>query len=297
MAEQEVTVDLNLDDKELFQSAREEPKQEEAPAPEVEERPRDELGRFAPKTEEKAEEPAPPVEAPPEQPKDDDGKVPSWRLRELREAREAAEKRAEEAQRQSWQFQQELQGYRRQLAEQNKPKQEPVNWFENPDGALKQQLSPFEEQFSTFKSDITFKLSRTMNIALHGMPAVKEAEEAVRKAVQGGNPEMRMLAQQMDASDDPVGVAVEWHKRAKLVEVTGGDPEKYRQQVRDELLKDPEFRKQVIELTRADADTRPNVQLPPSLSRTTGSGASTEAIGEADGSDPALFKHAMARRR
>jgi hypothetical protein len=51
MAEQEVTVDLNLDDKELFQSAREEPKQEEAPAPEVEERPRDELGRFAPKTE------------------------------------------------------------------------------------------------------------------------------------------------------------------------------------------------------------------------------------------------------
>ena len=297
MAETTEVVDLNLDDKELFQSSMAEPTQETVEVkPETDERPRDEqTGRFI-KAEEteaaKAEEAKPEVKAEPEKTTDDQGgQVPSWRLREIREAREASDKRAEESERRAWQFQQELQTIRNQLAEQNKPKAEPVNWFENPDGALKQQISPIEAQLAEMRNEMRLNTSRAMAIATHGAQAVSDMEAAVEKAMQSNHPEIGLLRTQMLQSSDPVGVAINWHKRSKVMELTGGDPEKYKAQVRAELLKDPEFRKQFVQDLRTEASAPP-VQLPPSLSRTTGSGAS-EVSGDDDMSDRALFKDAV----
>lgn len=299
MADQEVTVELGVDDKELFQGAMAEPTAE----PEVkEERPRDELGRFTEKTEEaepaKAEEAKPEVkaevkpEAKVEPEKDDQAQVPSWRLREIREAREASDKRAEEAERRSWQFQQELQTIRSQL-EQAKPKPEPVNWFENPDQALRQNLSPIEAQMAEMRNEMRLMSSRALAVATHGVQAVSDMEIAVEKAMQSNHPEIGMLRNQMLQSSDPVGVAINWHKRSKLMELTGGDPDAYEKQVREKLLKDPEFQKQIIATVRGQVEPGPAVKLPPSLSRTTGSGASSETPGDDDMSDRALFKDAV----
>jgi hypothetical protein len=102
----------------------------------------------------------------------------------------------------------------------------------------------------------------------------------------------------MLASDHPVDVAVNWHKRAKLVETTGGDLDAYRQRILDEATKDPAFQAKVLEAARATAGrpgSRPQVQIPPSLNKAAGSGVSNADLDEADMSDRSLFKHALRR--
>ena len=311
MADQTETVELNLDSKELFQGAiAEEPKSETTEEPKSDpEQPRDEHGRFAPKDEAKVEVKAEEVkteakveikEPPKDETKDDqNGQVPSWRLREVREAREAAERRAEEATRQGYNLQAEIQQMRAELAKLQQPKQEPVDFFANPEQALQQHLTPIEAKFAQLESQVTLNMSRAMALARHGAPAVTDMETAVAKAMQQNNPEMHMLAAQMRESSDPVGVAMQWHKRSKVMELTGGDPDKYRQKILDDALKDPTFRKQVIESVRAEVGGTANpstIKLPPSLSRATGSGASNEAD-DGDASDRALFQDAVSRRR
>lgn len=306
MAAQETTVPM--DDAALMQSAlAPEPVREEpAPAPEQpQEQPRDEHGRFAPKTEAKVEPevPAQPEQPPqPQQPTDDDksGQVPSWRLREVREAREAAERRAEQEAQQRYALQQQLQQMQRQMETLQKPKQEPVNFYDNPDGALDQRLQPVEERMSQFESRMRYNMSRVMAIATHGAGLVAETEQAVEKATRENHPDVPMLVAQLRASDDPVGVAVQWHKRSKLLTETGGDLSSYRQKILDEAMKDPAYQAKVLEAARGQAtqqQTRPSVQLPPSLSRAAGTGA-TEPVGlsDADMSDAALYAHATARR-
>jgi len=272
--------------------------QEQQAEPEKAEQPRDEHGRFVAKTEEPAK--PEPVEAKPpepEQPRDDDGKVPSWRLRELREAREAAERRAEEASRQAYAQQQQLAALQRQLAELQRPKPEPVDFFQNPDGAIEQRLSPIEARFAQLESTMRLNTSRALAVATHGAKAVSEMESAVEKASREGHPEMQLLAAQMRASDDPVGVAMQWHKRSRMMEVTGGDPEAYRQRVLDEAMKDPAFQAKVLEAARGQVqpNTRPNIQLPPSLSKVPASAPERQAD-DSDMSDAGLFRHAMNSR-
>jgi hypothetical protein len=312
MADQAVAVPLEIDDKALFSGAMDnEPAQEAAPERETEqpERPRDEHGRFAPKTEQ--EQPEAPVTAQqetpaqqPQQPADDDksGNVPSWRLREVREAREAAERRAEQAERERAVERQQLAALQREIAELRKPKQDPVDFYADPDAAFKQRLTPLEERQANFESAMQFRLSRTMAIAEHGAAAVKEMEEAVRKANREGHPEIRQLSAQMDASDDPVSVAMNWHKRTKLMDSTGGDLDAYRQRILDEAAKDPAFQAKVLEAARAQAGqqqpgSRPAINLPPSLNRAPGSGVTNAELDDADMSDRALFKHAAPARR
>src|SRR5262245_11311624 len=110
MAETEITVPLQVDDKELFQSAMaDEPRQveqEQPPEPRADATGRlhGQDGRYVNKPAQDAG--AAPTQQPPETPvpqqteqRDDGANVPSWRLREVREAREAAERRAQELER------------------------------------------------------------------------------------------------------------------------------------------------------------------------------------------------------
>lgn len=302
MADQQETIDI--DSSEMFRAAMEEPTQE-APAEviaEQPEQPRDDKGRFAPKQASEAE--AAPIQQPPvdqaqPEPKDTDGQVPSWRLREVREAREEAERRAQESAQQSYALQAQLRAMQQELAAIKAPKQEPVDFFANPDQALQQRLSPMEEKFAKLESDVRLAVSRTAAIAMHGAQAVMDMERAIADAVAKNHPDMRGLAAQMRASEDPAGVAMEWHKRTKLWEVTGGDPDVYKNKVLDEALKNPEFLAKALEAARSQAGgqatSRPNINLPPSLTKTPGSSTTNGAADDGDMSDRALFRHAMAR--
>lgn len=311
MAEQETTVPM--DDKELFQSAMaDEPKQETAEAPAAEapapEHKADETGRlhgpdgkFVSKQEKQAD--AAPIQQPPVEqaaPPDKDeqtGQVPSWRLREVREEREKAEKRATEEAQRVYALQQELQTMRAELTQLRQPKQDPVNIFEDPDKAIAQRLSPFEANLQTLQSHMILRASRAEAIAEHGKAAVAEMEAAVGKAMQSNHPDMPSLSAQMRSSDDPVGVAMQWHKRAKVMETTGGDVDAFVQKKLDEAMNNPEFQAKVLEKARSAAgQPRPSVQLPPSLSKAPGSAPQAETD-DADMSDKALFRHAMSSPR
>lgn len=272
------------------------PEPEAEPAPQ--ERPRDEHGRFVAKQPETpvAEAPQAPEQTP--EPKDD-AHVPSWRLREVREAREAAERRAEEASRNAYALQQQMADMRRQLEALQKPKAEPVDFFQNPDQAFEQRVTPIQNEIQQFKRDMVLDFSRELAVVKYGEPAVTEMEQAVAKAMQSNHPDMQFLAMRMNSSRNPVSVAMDWYKNQKLVEATGGDPEKYKQRITDDLLKDPAFLAKAVDAARAQAGQKstPSVQLPPSLNRAPGSGVSASELDDGDMSDAALFKHAAAQNK
>jgi hypothetical protein len=270
------------------------------PQPErTDDRQRDEHGRFVAKQPEpeKAAEPATATpEATPEQ--KDDAHVPSWRLREVREAREAAEKRAEEASRQSYAFQQQMAEMRKQLEALQAPKQERVSIFENEDEAINQRLAPVQSEIQQLKNEFRLEMSRELAIVKHGEQLVSEVEASVAKAMQSGDPGIAALRVRMQNSSNPVAVAIQWHQQNKLLETTGGNLETYREKVLEEAMKDPKFQARVLEATRTQAAGRPSsIQIPPSLNKATGSGVSSADVDATDMSDRSLFQNAMGSPR
>lgn len=309
MADQQVET-VDFDDNELFDAAMAEPSKPEPEAPAAEKpaettgQPRDEQGRFAPKQQAEAPAQQPTAAAEPQPPKQDeaDGPVPSWRARELRHAREEAERRADEASRQSYALQAQLQAMQRELQQLKTPKQEPVDFYANPEQALQQRLTPLEERFARLEADMRLGVSRSAVIAMHGAQEVMAMEKAIDKAMSENHPDMPGLAAQMRQSPDPAAVAMQWYRRTKLWEATGGDPDAYRARVLDEALKDKEFLAKAIEAARGQAGTapaagRPAIDIPPSLSRVPGSGGNPVSAADNDVSDQALFRHAMSSSR
>ncbi len=299
MAEEEQTV--TIDDAEEFRLAA----AEEAPV----ERVRDEKGRFVAKepeappaapvvAETKAEEaPAQPVaQATP--PKEEEGHVPSGRLREIREERDAALKRVEEFNRQTWELQSQVKALQEQFAKANQPKQEPVDFFANPEAAISQHLNPIQQQYERDMQEMRLMMSRTQAIALHGKDAVAEMEESINKLMMQNYPDIGQLAQRMRSSNDPAGVAMQWYKNHKLMEATGGDIDAYKNKVLEEALKDQAFVAKVIEGARAQAGAPTNpknvINLPPSLNRV-GSAGGVQSPDDGDMSDKSLFQYATKR--
>jgi hypothetical protein len=74
------------------------------------------------------------------------------------------------------------------------------------------------------------------------MPAAQKAVDPALKA-------------RMQSSRDPGETLIEWHREQKTRQEIGGDLTAYKQRLRDEALKDPEFRKQAMEAWQADAQT------------------------------------------
>lgn len=140
-------------------------------------------------------------------------------------------------------------------------------------------------------------------MAVYGPHKVTEMESAIGQAMQNHHPDMQLLAHNMQASDDPVGVAMHWFNLNRVVTETGGDLNAYLEKMAD----DPAYQAKVMERARAKAQgipaatgTRPAINLPPSLSSAPNTGMPNAVAGEADMSDKALFAHAMApepRRR
>jgi hypothetical protein len=181
-----------MDDKELFSAAM----ADEAPAvvetPEPAEvateadtgQPRDEHGRFAPKTEAPQADAAPTQQQPTvaETPKDDEaGNVPSWRLRELREERDALRRQHEETSRTAYAISSKWLRCVSSWQASKQPKQEPVDFFADPNAAFKQQVAPLEQQFNQLQAEIRMETSRARAEARHGWEAVAEMEKRSRK--------------------------------------------------------------------------------------------------------------------
>ena len=252
-------------------------------------------GKYVPKEAEAApiQQQAPEPQPAPDK---DEAQVPSWRLRELREQREKAEERAREFELRSRQTEERLAALQRQW-EQSQVKQEPVDFFANPDEALQQRLSPIESRFEQMASRLVLRASKAEAVATHGAALVSEMEQAIGKAVNEGHPDMQALSMQMRNSDDPVGLAMNWYKRDKLLKETGGDITNYRTKLQEDLLKDPAFLAKALDAARAQASGKPHsVQIPPSLNKAAGSaGNGPEDVG--DMSDASLWAAAKPTRR
>jgi hypothetical protein len=284
-----------IDSSDLFQSAlADEPNAQEAAEPveaETTGQPRDDHGRFAPKVEaEPVKETTTPSAAADHG--RDEANVPSWRLREIAEERRQAIARAEQAEREASRFRADMEALRQQIAQQSAPKPEPVDLFADPNAWAQQQLTPLEQKMQQMQASLTLRASRAENIAIHGRDTVKAAEDAIDEAVKNRDPEIPGLQAKLRASDNPVGVAIEWHKSRSVLKETGGDLNAYREKALEAALNDPAFLAKALERAKAGQQTPSNtIKLPPSLNRV--AAAQVAGDDDSDGSDEALFRHAM----
>jgi len=118
----------------------------------------------------------------------------------------------------------------------------------------------------------------------HG-EAFPKAMEAINR-LDANNPDDRAIVQRIYNSPNPGDALVSWHKRNQTLAEVGDDPTAYKERIREEtrqtLLKDPEFRKQLIADLRGEAahgdDGRPRTttRLPKSLNGAPGSNLGAE---------------------
>lgn len=285
----------DINDQELFdQSTTAEPEVIEAGVVEAPVTTRDDKGRFA----EKVPEPVVSETVLPEVKPDTEKEalVPSWRLREIREANEAKERQ--------WQTERdtllrEAANFRQQ-AEANKPKAEPVDFFTDPNAAVSQALSPVEQRVQNLAAALTFRASRAEAVSEYGKDTVAEMQTWLRDAAQQRHPGIPTLQQQMDSSEHPVGVAMSFYQREKLLKETGGDLASYKAKALEEALNDPAFLAKAMDRAKATATKTGNVVNRPvvsSLPNLTKVGATALTPDSEELSDDELFKSATAPRR
>ena len=226
------------------------------------------------------------TETAPERPAVDDNAplVPSWRLREINEEKRALAERlaAIEAEKAIWQ---------RQPApvEQPKPAEKPAkpDPLIDPDGYEAYLEAKVEEKLLNNQRESSL-------LAAHGKykTEFEEVYSAAQKAVD------LVLKARMQTSRDLGEILIQWHRENKTRQEIGGDLTAYKQRLRDEALKDPEFRKAAMAAWQAEAQPltngRPNVALPPSINGVSRSNASLSSTIGNDLSDDGLWEHANA---
>jgi hypothetical protein len=245
------------------------------------------------------------------------GRVPPARLREANERARKAEAdrdaeraaRAEEAKKfDALQAQvatlTQLLSTQRQAPPREEPKAEPKavpDIFEDPKGfadhlsqSFQSQLAQRDARFEQMRVENSFALAH----AIH-KDGFAEAMEAVNK-LNAQNPEDRAVVQRIYNSPNPGEALVGWHKRNKTLALVGDDPSAYAERIRTEtreaLIKDPEFRKQLLadlrqeaERGNGDGSARTTTRLPRNLHRA-GSNAGADRLShlETDDSDQAV---------
>lgn len=169
-------------------------------------------------------------------------------------------------------------------------------WVENQIARVRSETS---EDYS--KRLINMNLAHTREV--HGEKFDAAYQEIISAAQ--AEPEARIAIQKIWHSDNPGGELLRWHRDRVTLREVGGDPESYKQKLRDEtraaLLADPEFRKEMLAGLRADASgngavaPRHVTRVPTNLrSLNSASGSSHVTDQEPDdGSDDALFQHAL----
>ncbi|HWV45022.1 MAG TPA: hypothetical protein VN039_03170 [Nitrospira sp.] len=254
-----------------------------------------------------------------------DGRVPSGRVREANERARAAEaerdalKQQFEAQKAESQkaidaLNARFDALMRAQQQTQQPRVEPAKTepetppdiFEDPKGFAeylqkgpKSALEQMERRFEEMRINNSMSMARVK----HG-ETFDAAFQAFVEAGKSGDPEARVLGQRILKSSDPGEGVVQWHRRNETLRRVGSDPDAYEAKIKEDatkaLMQDPNFRKQVIDELRAEAETgdngrpRTTVKLPPSLNRAAGNNRSMAGDRSAfDGSDSAIFDSAF----
>lgn len=273
--------------------------------------------------EQEGEEPEPAKPAP--EPAKPEGRVPSGRLREqteradraetaLRSANEERERERAEYNRRFDDMNGRLNTLLTALQSGQRPSpaappearpEAPPDVFENPQGFVEYQnrqrqsdMARVEQMFSQMRFQNSMDIAR----ATH-----KEKFEAAWDAVNklsADRPDELATARQIYNAPNPGAELMKWHARNETLRIVGDDPAKFRDTVsketREALMKDPEFRKQLLEDLRAEATgetpskpKRSITRLPKSLNGATGQ--SHQKDGDPllyDDSDSAVFNSA-----
>jgi hypothetical protein len=298
------------DDEELFNSAltdgntEDEPgrvaaQPEPEPEPEAIERPRDEHGRFLPKSEGDAPpavQPQPEADPQPapqrqEAPEHRDA-IPPWRLKEEADARRAEA----EARRLAEQERDELRQRMAMLEKQNQQPQKIPDIYEDPnafvDHGVRTAVDPVKQEIAQLREFY----SQRDAIREHGAEKVKSAYAALDQALRARDPEAVGVYQRARQSLDPFGDIVRWHQKQTVFSQIGPDPNAWLEQQLEERLKDPAYQAKLLERVRGHVQQQPNrpvTQLPPSLNKAT---ASSPSDGDGDDdSEAGLLKSALRR--
>lgn len=168
--------------------------------------------------------------------------------------------------------------------------------FEDPKGFAEHLKKGFQSELS--KRDAQLK-----NLAVENSFAIAHAfhKETFEKAWAEINaldakvPEQFKQAAEIYHSPNPGEALIAWHKRNDTFRRVGDDPTKFEERIRNEtreaLMKDPEFKKQLIAELRGEASVGDNGQprtqtrLPKSLARAGGSNLGTDRIDPTAGDD------------
>jgi hypothetical protein len=216
---------------------------------------------------------------------DDAPQVPSWRVREINEEKRAAlaERDALKAERDRLAYEQ--QEFRRHIQQQQERPAEP----EAPDPLLDPKgWTAFQE--ARWEARLVNE-RRENSLQLAKRTYKEEFDQAYEVAKRYVDPALRARMQQ---SPDPGETLMHWFRDLKVRAEVGNDPAAYRARVREEAMKDPEFRKAAMEAwgseaSATDANGRPNVRLAPSLNAVSRSNAALRSALQSDVPDGALF--------
>ena len=176
----------------------------------------------------------------------------------------------------------------------------PPDLFEDPKAfaeyvanASRAQLEQVRSQMDAQRVEMSLSLAHQK----HG-----EAFQAAYQAATKLDPnvqENKDLVQRMWRSPNPGEALVSWYKRNEALREVGDDPTAYKAKIAEEtrqaLANDPEFRKQLLEGLRAEAETgdggkpRTVTRLPASLSRAAGGNHLRSDLADSDNSKSAIF--------
>jgi hypothetical protein len=242
----------------------------------------------------KGEQPKPGEKEPPE-----GGRVPSGKLREANEARRAAEAerdalkaQIEKATGNEKSLADRLDLVMREINDLKRPREAPrpaeqpkpevvPDIFEDPKGFAEHLTRGFQTELN--KRDAKLEENRVETSMAIAHAFHKEAFEGAFKALTSLplNPDNATTVQRIYRSPNPGEALVAWHKRNQTFAEVGDDPAAYRERVaketREALMKDPEFKKQILAGLREDAlrgedgQPRTTTRLPRSLNGAQGS--------------------------
>lgn len=216
------------------------------------------LGQDAGAQPEPSPEPAP--EPAPAAQRNEDGHIPSWRLREVQEERRQIAAEAAELRR--WRAEREEQDRRREQEEALKTQdfytaQDPNQFIDQrAQHVAREALTPIQQEIQQLRAERQQEReesSRERAEEKYGKDVVVAAWQRVHQAILSGDPEALALKASLEKSRHPYGDLVSFDKRRSTLEAIGGDLESYTKKQREEALKDPEFLARALEAHRSMA--------------------------------------------
>lgn len=181
----------------------------------------------------------------------------------------------------------------------------PPDIFEDPKGFVSHLEKGFQTELSRRDQQLeNIRVGSSMQIA-HGFhkEAFEKAYAAVTK-LDRNNPDDQVTVRRIWASPNPGESLVTWHRNQETLREVGGDPASFKERIRTEtreaLMKDPEFRKQLLaglreEAAGAGVDGKPRTafKVPKSLNGASGGKRDADDTAPIDDSDRALFDGAF----